>query len=422
MNKIAVIGGGASGMVAAIRAAAMGGAVTIYEKNERVGQKILATGNGKCNLSNMEMDQKYFHTSHPYQLVKMLHKFSVADTITFFAWLGLMVREKGAHLYPYSEQASAVLDVLRFKLADLDVKVICGCEIETVKERENGMFLVGGELYEKVIVACGSRAWVKKGDGRSGYKIAEGFGHSLAKVVPGLCKLKCREGFLKGLAGVRCQAQLTMVVNGSEKQYERGELQFTKDALSGIPIFELSRNAAYALEAGDDVAVLVNFFPEMNEGEYEAFCRARYDLDNDRSIADFLVGMTNKKINQAMIRLSGLKADDLVDTVDYRKIFSLLKGYRQLKFTVTETDSFENAQVCAGGVTLLNLSENMESRLVPGLYFVGEIVDVDGRCGGYNLQWAWTSGYLAGTSAALESDPASCYYEKALRARNLLPV
>ncbi|MCL2719067.1 MAG: aminoacetone oxidase family FAD-binding enzyme [Lachnospiraceae bacterium] len=400
-NKIAVVGAGAAGMVAAITAASYDSEVTLYEKKARVGQKLLVTGNGKCNLSNKKMDAGEFYTAFPERVEKILHKFSVNDTIDFFDKLGVMIRDKGGYLYPYSEQAQVVLDALRLTLSELKIKVECEYEVEAVVRKNGGFCVHGNEnLFDKVIITCGSLAGQKKGAGKSGYQLVKSLGHQVNEVVPGLCKLKCREDFLKALAGVRCQAKLTLFVNGIEKQAESGELQFVADAISGIPIFQLSRTAAYALLKDSAVTVKADFFPEMTDAGYEDFCLNRLDSFQDKTIIDFLLGMTNKKINQVMISLYGLKQSDKVNDIGKEKMVRLLNEYRKLSFTVVQTDSFENAQVCAGGVSLAELSDNLESLTLPGLFFAGEIVDVDGRCGGYNLQWAWSSGYAAGNEAS----------------------
>jgi predicted Rossmann fold flavoprotein len=216
MNSIAIIGAGAAGMMAAITAASLGSRVTLYEMKARIGQKILATGNGKCNLSNMKMGAGEFYSSNPAWVENILAKFSVADTTAFFNRLGVMIREKNGGLYPYSEQAQVVLDALRLKLAELGVVIICEKEVTAVKVHNDGLFAVGDDIYDKVIIACGSKAAQKKGAGESGYQIVKDLGHEIIHLVPGLCKLFCREDFLKAMAGVRCPARLTLRVNGAE--------------------------------------------------------------------------------------------------------------------------------------------------------------------------------------------------------------
>ncbi len=406
--KAAVIGGGASGMMAALTAAAGGCQVTLYEKNERVGKKILATGNGKCNLSNMEMDISHYYTSHPDLVETVLEKFSVFDTIAFFESAGMMIKEKNGYLYPVSEQASTVLDILRRELQTRHVKVCCDCEVTAIEHNNHFGYCITvsnnnnnmQEMYDKVIVACGSRAAQKKEEGQSGYRLAESLHHSIVPIVPALVQLRCSEEYMKALAGVRCQAKLSLIINGECLQKETGELQLTEYGISGIPVFQFSREAAYALLDKKEVVVEVDFFPDYNEAAYHFFIKNRYEIGKDQTLEDLLLGMANKKINQIMIKKAGYKGTDKVSQLGKKAVLEILKGYRKLRLHITAVNSFENAQVCAGGVSLRELSKNMESLFLPGMYFVGELLDVDGRCGGYNLQWAWASGYVAGTHAA----------------------
>lgn len=433
-RRVAVIGAGAAGLMAGIVAASLGCRVTMFEKSERVGRKILRTGNGKCNLSNRKMDVSEFYSLCPELVQGVLKRFSVQDTVEFFGGIGVLLRDKNGYLYPYSEHAPVILDVLRYQVCELGISLVCNYEIINVEKRNDGLFTINGnyvrqkdsmekdlkqgkefnDVFDKVIVACGSIASVKRGEGMSGYRIAESLGHRIVPLVPGLCKLRCREAFLKALAGVRCQAELTLYVNGAVVESEVGELQFTADCISGISVFQLSRTAAYALEDGKDVLVSVDFFPEMEDEEYKEFCRKRMESCGlglgdifipdrygygEKTIEEFLTGMTHKKINQVLIRKYNLHYEDKINKIGAEKIWRLLMELRRFLFHVNESGGFENAQVCAGGVDLSGLSENLESLMVPGLYFAGEILDVDGRCGGYNLQWAWSSAYVAASGA-----------------------
>lgn len=405
-NKVAIIGAGASGMMAAITAAEYGAEVTLFEKNERVGKKILSTGNGKCNLGNLEFSMKQYYCEDEEKLHRMFQVFSVWDTISFFENIGLMIRNKNGYLYPYSEQASAVLDILRTELIRAEVNVVAEaeivkagyCSLEEVFELED----VIGKKYQfhKVIIACGSPAALKKGEGMTGYKLAESFGHQVNQIVPGLVQLKSDEAFIRALAGVRCQAGIKLMVDGQEAGRENGELQFTDYGVSGIPVFQISRIASYALKAGKDVKVIVDFFPEQDEKTFVYMSRLRYEALMDKSLEDYLIGTVNKKINMVMIKKAGLKPGAVAGEVGFDKICELMRNYRSFEIHISSVNSLENAQVCAGGVDFNQINSEMESQIRKGLYFAGEMIDVDGKCGGYNLQWAWTSGYIAGRNAA----------------------
>ncbi len=407
-NRIAVIGAGASGMTAAITAARLGGEVTLFEKNDRVGKKILSTGNGKCNLGNTDfsIEKYYCEDRDKEKLRKMFQVFSVWDTISFFESMGLMIREKDGYLYPYSEQASSVLDVLRMELVRKNVTVITGTEIrEAGFDQERGEFELScaeGKTwrFEKLIISCGSPASLKKGEGHGGYELAGKFGHMTGKMVPGLVQLKSDEPFIRGLSGVRVKAGVSLVVEGEERARESGEIQFTDYGVSGIPVFQISRVAAFALEEGKDVRILVDFFPDQEQRPFSWQNRVRYETQADKTLEDYMTGMLNKKINMALIRRAGLKPGIRASEAGWEKIREMMSLCRSLEIHISGVNSMENAQICAGGVLLDGLSTELESERVKGLYFAGEMLDVDGKCGGYNLQWAFTSGYIAGSAAA----------------------
>lgn len=402
--KIAVIGGGASGMTAAITAARQGAEVILFEKNDRVGKKLLVTGNGKCNLSNIEFSMDQYYCSNKEKLQKIFDRFSPWDTISFFESMGLMVKEKNKGLYPYSEQASAVLDILRMELTRNKVHVITGAEIEKVIRQDKSVFEIKDKtgrnyVFDRLILCSGSGAGLKSA-GQSGYGIARKFGHRVIPVVPGLAALKSDEKFCKALGGVRCNAKLTLMIDGEPKAEESGEVQFTEYGISGIPVFQFSRQAAYALKDKKEVNVFTDFFRDQTEQSFPFFVRLRYESSKEKTLEDFLTGTLNKKINMVLIKRSGLKPGMTAEEAGYEKILQLMQMSRKFPIHIYDVNTMDNAQVCAGGVDLEEIDLSMESLLVPGLYFAGEIVDVDGKCGGYNLQWAWSSGYVAGMSAA----------------------
>ncbi len=404
--KVGIIGAGASGMMAAVTAAKEGADVTLFEKNTRVGKKILATGNGKCNLGNLNFSTDYYYCDDKAKLREIFDAFSAWDTVNTFEGMGMLFHIKNDYLYPYSEQASTVLDILRTELERTKVNLVTEAEIISAVhvDKENVFVLkdVKGNEYrfEKLIIACGSPASLKKGEGLGGYELAKEFGHKVKDMVPGLVQLKSDDTFIKALAGVRCQAGIKLMVDGKEMGQENGELQFTDYGVSGIPVFQVSRQAAYALKEGKKVSIVVDFYPEQDETVYFATNRLRYDALSDKTLENYLIGTLNKKINMVLLKLTGLKSNTVTGEVPYEKIRELLRLSRIFPIHINGVNSMENAQICAGGVAFSQLSAEMESEIVKGLYFAGEMVDVDGKCGGYNLQWAWTSGYVAGMNAA----------------------
>ena len=404
-KQIAVIGGGAAGMMAAIQAAGAGAAVTVYEKNDRVGKKILSTGNGRCNFSNEAMGAEFYHGSGTALANGILSAFDVAQTKAFFASLGMRIRDRDGYLYPASDQASTVLDLLRYELDRRRVTVHTGEAVRTVSfDRDSKKFWIGrqgeGVCCDAVILCCGGKAAPNTGSDGDGFRLAERFGHRIVRPVPALAALVCKEPFYRQVAGVRLDAALTLLVAGKEVCAERGELQLTDYGLSGIPAFQLCRTAGYALLDNKTVTVRVSFLPDLDEASCESFFRERLAAHGEDAMDVFLTGIVNKKISRLLMKLSGIRENERAKDVPTEAFGRLRKRYLGLETEVTGTNGFDRAQVCAGGVDCGEVTENLMSKKQPGLYFAGEILDIDGQCGGYNLQWAWSSGTIAGRAAA----------------------
>lgn len=412
-RTVGVIGGGAAGMMAAITAARQGALVTVLEGNDRVGKKLLSTGNGKCNLGNRKLDQEEYYTEQPGLLMGCLERFGTEDTVAFFQGIGLLLKEKNGYLYPACEQASAVLDVLRFELAALGVQVVSGCKVRQIMPgRRDGQ--VSGQAapriivksdrqtfrFDSVVIACGGRAAARTGSDGSGFQLAGQIGHKLLPTVPALVQLKCSEPYLKAVSGVRADAMIRVWDGGRCIAGERGELQLTDYGISGIPVFQLSRQVNYILQKQKEVEITVDFLPDYGQEEYEILQAGRKLLQNDRTVEEFFTGMLHKKLMQQFVKMAGLKPGEPAGTADgdaMKRVYGLCREWR---LHVNGHNSYDNAQVCAGGVPLDQVTEHLESRRAPGIFFAGEILDVDGKCGGYNLQWAWCSGHLAGKAAA----------------------
>ena len=400
-RKIAVVGGGAAGMMAAIQAAASGAIVSLYERNDRVGKKILSTGNGKCNFSNEKMGPEYYHGSGKALWKAVYTAFDTAQTKAFFTSLGMRIKERDGYLYPASEQASTVLDLLRYELERQHITIHTENKIEEI-HREKGRFLLkpSGEAYDVVILSCGGSAAPGTGSDGNGVLLAKRLGHTVIPVVPALTALRCQESFFKQVAGVRCDASLVLRVAGEEVCRERGELQLTDYGLSGIPTFQISRHAAYALQERKPVTVMISFLPDHDESACSSFFQERLAVHGQEEMERFLTGIVNKKINQLLLKLSGIGQRERADKVPEASFRRLWKFYCGLEVTVTGVNPFEKAQVSAGGVDCNEVTTRLMSKKIPGLYFAGEMLDIDGLCGGYNLQWAWSSGAVAGRAAA----------------------
>lgn len=404
-RKVAVIGGGAAGMTAAIHAADGGAAVTVYEKNERVGKKLLSTGNGRCNFSNEAMDTRFFHGSGAALADTVLSRFDVAMTKKFFSSLGMRIKDRDGYLYPASDQASTVLDLLRYELERRGVSVHTGEAVKSLTyDGGKEKFMIDGQgrsgLYDTVILACGGCAAPNTGSDGNGYRLAKQFGHRIVTPVPALVALRCKEKFYRQAAGVRCDAGLTLCVAGRPVCRERGELQLTDYGISGIPTFQISGFAARALQEKQPVTVQISFLPDLDPQACDTFFKTRLQEHGEDTMEVFLTGMVNKKINHLLLKLAEIRETARAKEVPAAAFKRLQELYCCLETEVSGTNGFEKAQVSAGGVDCSEVTETLMSKCRRGLYFAGEILDIDGLCGGYNLQWAWSSGAVAGREAA----------------------
>ena len=385
MNRIAVLGGGASGIMSAITAARNGSDVFLLERNHRVGKKLLMTGNGRCNLTNMNLSAENYNSAFVCDALKA---FSPKDTVAFFKELGLLTfAEDEGRVYPISNQASALLEVLLLEIGRRNITVICDFDVSKIR-RANAGFAISdknGQSLEadKIIAAFGGNAAPKTGSDGSGYKLLAALGHSINTPDKALVQLKTD----KSIKGVRAFANVKL--NGKE---EKGEVQFTEYGLSGIPVLNLSRYA----KKGD--ILTLDMMPDYSEDELFRYLKNR----PAQKLETYLVGVLNKQLGQMLLKecdlgkLSG-NSESLEDS-EIKKIAEKIKGW---DFTVTGKMGWDNAQVTMGGVALSEInSKTMESKLVKNCYIAGEIADIDAVCGGFNLQWAWSSGFVAGKNAA----------------------
>lgn len=406
MRRVIIIGGGASGLMAAIAAARQGAGVTLLEKNKQTGKKLLVTGNGRCNFTNRNQELSHYRSQNPELAEKVLKAFSMAETVGFFEELGIIVKERYGYLYPNSGQAASVAEVLRLEAQRLQVKIACNTEVLSV-ERQEEHFLVKTESWsyeaDCVILTCGSKAAPETGSTGDGYRFAEAFGHHIIEPLPALTGLYAKEKDCGKLSGVRMDGKVRLVIGTDICMEEEGEVQFTSYGLSGIPIFQVSRFVSRALEEGQACRICLDLWPAYTREQIENILQQKQEYTGNRRGTDLLLGMFPEKLSAALLARAGIsgkkKGKDWTDE-DYKRLSGQIK---ELWFTVTKCRGYEQAQVCTGGVPLTELKGiSMESALEPGLYFSGELLDVDGACGGYNLQWAWSSGYLAGTYAAKE--------------------
>jgi len=398
MQTVLVVGGGASGMMAAITAAEDGeNRVILIERQARVGRKLLATGNGCCNLTNIDLAPSHYFGEDRLFVKPALDYFGLEATLDFFRSLGLIARtEESGRVYPYSMQANSVLDILRFALARPNIELRCETEALSIK-KEGAVFVTetsGGKIKsDKLIVAAGGAASPKLGGTMSGYRLLEALGHSRTALFPSLVQVKTDNRFTKALKGIKTDAKVTVLRGGKALCTSSGEVLFTEYGLSGPAVFEVSRYAS----TGKDLEISLDLMPEYGEEEVAAILFELRISGAGRSCEDFLTGILNKRLGQTVLKYAEVALSLPVSALKDGQLYKIARAVKNFSFAVTGTTGFENAQVTAGGIRTSEFdSRTLESRICPGLFAAGEVLDVDGRCGGYNLQWAWSSGRLAG--------------------------
>lgn len=390
---IIIVGGGASGLLAGIEAARAGAHVTVLEKNEKPGKKILASGNGHCNLTNIVQGPEFYRGENPNFAWNIINEFGHFDVMRYFTDLGIYTKNKNDYIYPYSEQASSVLEVLLMEANHLDVKIKTREEVlDIVKINDKFELKTTTWVYEadKVIVATGSPASTNTDDAESIYTLVEKLGHSLVKPLPALVALKGVGNYFGKWSGVRMTGAATLLVDDEPIITTKGELQFTDYGISGIPIFSLSRYAVRAIDEGKRAIIVLDLMSDFTEEFLVGMLEERMEKCPYKSLSDSLIGLLPKK----MIPIVANKAETLAEVATWIKCFPIL---------VKGAYSLQQAQVVSGGVNTEEIHpRTLESRKVPGLYLTGEVVDIDGDCGGYNLQWAWSTGIIAGRAAAID--------------------
>lgn len=404
MRHVAVIGGGAAGMMAAITAAREGVKVTILEHKDRIGKKILSTGNGRCNFTNTYQTPACYRSDNRDFAWNIIQKFNVEKTISFFKELGIYPKDRNGYLYPYSDQAAAILEVLQIEIAKLNICVMTEINVLDIQPVKRGIRVTTDKktiTVDSVILACGSKAAPVTGSDGSGYQLAKLLGHRIVPVLPALVQLRCAEKFYKSISGVRVQGTVEIYADDISLASDTGEIQLTNYGISGIPVFQVSRYAAKAIYQKQSVTAVLNFMPDMNKDEFLSFLQERITLCPHKTLDEFFTGIFPKKLCELWIRLSWLPKEMRVSDLSGEQLEKLVLLIQHLRTHITETNAFEQAQICCGGVDTTEINpDTLESNYVPGIYFAGELLDVDGICGGYNLQWAWSSGFVAGREAA----------------------
>jgi predicted Rossmann fold flavoprotein len=405
---LAVVGGGAAGLMAAIAAAQETEKshrkirIVVLEANSRVGKKLLATGNGRCNLTNMGVSKEHYHGDVKY-LSPVLEKYSPGNIISYFESLGLLCREQDeGRVYPYNLQASSVLDVLRYQLDRFGIETKCDFTVTEVHKNKACFSIVssqGSISAERVIFATGGMAYPQLGANGTGYKVIESFGHRIAKPYPALVQLKTDPKRAKPLKGARSQADAALLIDGKRVKTVNGEVQFTENGLSGICIFELSRMVGEQLPS-QKVEVSLDLMPDYSTQQILSILKNRKQILRTLPTAELLNGMVNKLVGTEIVRQTLPHSAKLARELQIEELTAAANAVKNFIFPITGTLSWKDAQVTAGGVPLSELDGSLQSKFCPGLYLAGELCNIDGDCGGYNLHWAWSSGIISGRAAA----------------------
>ena len=372
--------------------------VVLMERQARVGRKLAATGNGRCNLTNLHAMESGYHGEDKFW-EQALAGFTVEDTLNWFRGLGLYtVAEDSGRVYPYSDQANSVVDVLRFALEKPNIRLLTGFEVVKAKRSGEGFHIESADeeiFCDKLIVACGGLAGTKLGGSMSGYKLLRGFGHKCTKLRPTLVQLKSGWSGCTALKGVRANCRAAIYRDGLLHSQSTGELQFTEFGLSGPVMFEISRDACQG--SGEWVCRL-DFLPHMDEEELQQELGRR--RTGSWSAEELLTGILHNRLGRILTQSAGVRGNRKIADLNEEELIAVCNVVKALEVSLTEPMGMDAAQVTAGGIVTAEFDPaTMESRLVPGLYACGEVLDVDGDCGGYNLQWAWSSGHLAGHHA-----------------------
>ena len=397
---IGIIGAGASGMAAALAAAENPDVqVILMERQARVGKKLSATGNGRCNLTNLHALEGGYHGDEASFAEPALKAFDVEKTLEWFSEMGLYtVAEDSGRVYPYSDQANSVVDVLRFALEKPNIRLLTGCEVTKVKKADGGFRVESTEesfFVDKLIVACGGLAGSKLGGGMFGYRFLRGFGHKCTKLRPTLVQLKSSWSGCASLKGVRANCHAAIYHNGELHSQSTGEIQLTEHGVSGPVIFEISRDAC---QGTGEWTCRLDFLPDLSvEQIYEMLLKRKTMALNAE---DLLTGILHSRLGKVLVQNAGISGYVPIAQLEDEELYAVSQVVKHFEVALTEPLGMDAAQVTAGGIVTGEFNpDTMESKLVPGLYACGEVLDIDGDCGGYNLQWAWSSGRMAGLHA-----------------------
>jgi predicted Rossmann fold flavoprotein len=400
-HDLIIVGGGSCGIVSAIKAKDLGIDAAIIDGSDRIGKKLLTTGNGRCNLTNENLSLSRFHSDNTDFFKDIINTYDLEYTLNFFKSIGIYTSTlDSGKIYPLSLQSSSVIDILRMNLSERNIPNYINERVLNVIKTKEGFFevITSSTTFtcKKVLLCTGGKSYTKTGSDGSGYTLAKNLGHSLIKSIPGIVQLKLNYDRLKAISGVKFESSCNIEVNGKIQRQESGEILFTDYGISGPPILQLSRIASKGILNKSSVYIHVNLLNSDYDHILDFF-ETHFAVFPYRNISDNLIGIINKKLIPIILKESGITDIHMPTySIEYVYRYRLYKLLHDWKLEVIDTNSFENAQVTIGGVDTTEVNHiTLESKLTPGLYFGGEILDVDGDCGGFNLQWCWSSSSAA---------------------------
>ena len=404
MKKMVIIGGGASGLVAAINAVKNNNEVLILEKNSSCGKKILMTGNGKCNYYNDDQNLKHYHSSNKELLSNFINENNCKKVLDFFDSIGIIPDIKDNYYYPKSNQAISIKNALVLEATNLGVKFKHNTIVKDIIKNEKYKIITEDDeiIADIVILATGSKACPKSGSDGSGYELAQKLGHNIIKPLPGLVQLNSNDK-LKEACGVRTKVELSLHQNNELIRKESGELQITDYGLSGICTMQLSSYISKGLNSGFKEEIIIDFLPWINEDIID-WLESRNNKLKGRSVSQLLDGILNYKLVNAILIKSKINQDEIWCNLTENKKKILGYNLKKYKMNIESTKDFDNAQICVGGISIKEIDNNFESKINKNLFLIGELLDVNGDCGGYNLTFAWLSGLIAGKKAGEFND------------------
>ncbi len=404
MKNIVIVGGGMAGMTAAVSAAGPDIGVTLLERQDRVGRKLLLTGSGRCNLTNRTIHEDYYLTDKAGRLKRILDAYRPIEE-KFWSDLGLLTKEKNGCVYPLSGQAATVLNCLRLKIEEKGVAVRTDYEAGYIK-KQNGRFIIDtADQKEKVsadavILACGGKAGVYGEQYKNGYALCRQLGHRILPCAPALVQTICEGDYFKSISGIRTDVRITLLLDDTVAATEEGELQVTDQGLSGIAVFQLTRYLGEAFRKGKQALFLLNFIPYMKKDVWDRMMFSRREQMKNRSAEDFFTGILHKKLILMLLKKQSIAPGRSIESVSDQDFQALLDQFQRFPVRVMRLNDFKHAQISTGGVPLAEIDDTLASRLVERLYLTGEMLNAAGACGGYNLHFAAATGYLAGRHAA----------------------